>query len=92
LCSDVQSPERLFDETAPSRTAGRRPAHEATAARAAARIERRAPRRAVLVVDDDARNTRADDVARESDMDVISATNGRQAIEMILATPDLSVY
>jgi CheY-like chemotaxis protein len=49
-------------------------------------------RRKVLVVDDDARNIFAlTTVLENQEMDVISATNGRQAIEMIKSTPDLSV-
>jgi CheY-like chemotaxis protein len=48
--------------------------------------------RKVLVVDDDARNIFALTTLLENqEMDVLSATNGRQAIEMIRTTPDLSV-
>ena len=48
--------------------------------------------RKVLVVDDDARNIFAlSTVLENQDMDVLSATNGRQAIELIHNTPDLSV-
>ena len=48
--------------------------------------------RKVLVVDDDARNIFAlTTVLENHEMDVISATNGRQAIELIQSTPDLSV-
>jgi CheY-like chemotaxis protein len=48
--------------------------------------------RKVLVVDDDARNIFAlTTILENQEMDVISATNGRQAIELIKATPDLSV-
>src|SRR5678816_105348 len=46
----------------------------------------------VLVVDDDARNIFAlTTVLENQDMDVLSATNGRQAIDIIQTTPDLSV-
>jgi CheY-like chemotaxis protein len=46
----------------------------------------------VLVVDDDARNIFAlTTILENQEMDVLSATNGRQAIEMIKATPDLGV-
>ncbi|HET9832794.1 MAG TPA: response regulator, partial [Vicinamibacterales bacterium] len=49
-------------------------------------------RRKVLVVDDDARNIFALTTLLENqEMDVVSATNGRLAIEMIKSTPDLSV-
>src|SRR5262249_59511697 len=48
--------------------------------------------RKVLVVDDDARNIFALTTLLENqDMDVLSATNGRQAIDLIQNTPDLSV-
>jgi CheY-like chemotaxis protein len=48
--------------------------------------------RKVLVVDDDARNIFALTTLLESrDMDVISATNGHQAIELIKTTPDLNM-
>jgi CheY-like chemotaxis protein len=48
--------------------------------------------RRVLVVDDDARNIFAlTTVLERHDIDVISATNGRQAIEIIEQTPDLSM-
>ena len=46
----------------------------------------------MLVVDDDARNIFAlTSVLENQDMEVLSATNGRQAIELIDKTPDLSV-
>jgi CheY-like chemotaxis protein len=46
----------------------------------------------VLVVDDDARNIFAlTTILEHQGMDVVSATNGRQAIEIIQGTPDLSV-
>src|SRR4029079_16917130 len=48
--------------------------------------------RKVLVVDDDARNIFALATLLENqEMEVLSATNGRQAIEIIESTPDLSV-
>jgi len=48
--------------------------------------------RKVLVVDDDARNIFALTTVLESqEMEVLSATNGRQAIELIKSRPDLSV-
>jgi CheY-like chemotaxis protein len=47
--------------------------------------------RKVLVVDDDARNIFAlTTVLENNDMEVLSATNGRQAIEAIQGTEDLS--
>src|ERR1041384_6462546 len=48
--------------------------------------------RKVVVVDDDARNIFAlTTVLENQEMDVVSATNGRQAIDLIEQTPDLSV-
>jgi CheY-like chemotaxis protein len=48
--------------------------------------------RKVLVVDDDARNIFAlTTVLENQEMQVLSATNGRQAIEIIQNTEDLSV-
>src|SRR5206468_109055 len=49
-------------------------------------------RRKVLVVDDDVRNIFAlTSVLENQNMEVVSATNGRQAIEIVQDTPDLSV-
>jgi len=46
----------------------------------------------VLVVDDDVRNIFAlTTILENQNMEVLSATNGRQAIEIIQKTPDLSV-
>ena len=43
-------------------------------------------------MDDDARNIFAlTTVLENQDMEILSATNGRQAIELIQSTPDLSV-
>ena len=48
--------------------------------------------RKVLIVDDDARNIYALATVLESaDMEAMSATNGRQAIEMMQSTPDIAV-
>ncbi len=48
--------------------------------------------RKALVVDDDARNIFAlTTVLENHEMQVLSATNGRQAIEIIKSEPDLSV-
>ncbi|HVY71137.1 MAG TPA: response regulator, partial [Verrucomicrobiae bacterium] len=48
--------------------------------------------RKVLVVDDDARNIYAlATVLEGQDMEILSATNGRQAIELIQTTPDIAV-
>jgi HAMP domain-containing protein/CheY-like chemotaxis protein len=94
VLKDVQSPERLLDETAlflhrvvdalpePKRRMIERLHDSPEALRG----------RKVLVVDDDARNIFAlTTVLENQEMDVVSATNGRQAIEIIDQTPDLSV-
>jgi CheY-like chemotaxis protein len=94
VVKDVRSPERLFDETALflHRVIDDLPEpkrkmieclHDSTEALRG---------RKVLVVDDDARNIFALTTVLESqDMEVLSATNGRQAIESIRHTPDLGV-
>ncbi|HXI56121.1 MAG TPA: response regulator, partial [Polyangia bacterium] len=94
VLKDVQSPERLLDETSlflhrviaglpEQKRAMIERLHDSTDALRG---------RKVLVVDDDARNIFAlTTVLENHDMDVISATNGRQAIELIQTTPDLSV-
>ncbi|MGH8315606.1 MAG: response regulator, partial [Steroidobacterales bacterium] len=48
--------------------------------------------RKVLIVDDDARNIFAlTSLLENQRMDVVSATNGRSAIEIIKSTPDVSL-
>jgi CheY-like chemotaxis protein len=94
VLKDVQSPERLLDETSlflhrvvtqlpPEKQAMLERLHNSTEVLRG---------RKVLVVDDDARNIFAlTSVLENHEVEVISATNGRQAIEMIEATPDLSM-
>ncbi len=94
VLKDVQSPERLLDETAlflhrviSDLPEGKRKMIERLHGSAEALRGRK-----VLVVDDDARNIFALTTVLENQaMDVVSATNGRQAIEIIASTPDLSV-
>jgi CheY-like chemotaxis protein len=94
VLKDVHSPERLLDETAlflhrivanlpePKRKMLDRLHGSTDGLRG----------RKVLVVDDDARNIFAlTTVLEGQEMEVISATNGRQAIEIIDGTPDLAV-
>ncbi|HEY1816038.1 MAG TPA: response regulator [Kofleriaceae bacterium] len=94
VLKDVQSPERLLDETAlflhrvitdlPEEK--RRMIERLHGSTEALRGRR------VLVVDDDVRNIFALTTVLESqEMEVLSATNGRQAIELIERTPDLGV-
>src|SRR5207247_9028966 len=94
VLKDVQSPERLLDETSlflhrviSNLPEGKRNMIERL--HGAGEVLRG---RKVLVVDDDARNIFAlTTVLENQDMEVVSATNGRQAIEAIKNTPDLSV-
>jgi CheY-like chemotaxis protein/signal transduction histidine kinase/HAMP domain-containing protein len=94
VLKDVQSPERLFDETAlflHRVVTELPPAKRAMLERLHGSNEVLRNRR-VLVVDDDARNIFAlTTVLENQEMEVVSATNGRQAIELIQNTPDLSV-
>jgi len=93
VLKDVQSPERLLDETALF-------LHRAVSALPEAKqrmLERLHSsnellrNRRVLVVDDDVRNIYAlTTVLENHDMEVITATNGRQAIDLIQKTEDLS--
>jgi CheY-like chemotaxis protein/signal transduction histidine kinase/HAMP domain-containing protein len=94
VLKDVQSPERLLDETAlflhrvvADLPAGKQKMIERLHGSADALRNRK-----VLVVDDDARNIFAlTTILENQDMEVVSATNGRQAIDIIENTPDLSV-
>ncbi|HEY1718109.1 MAG TPA: HAMP domain-containing protein [Verrucomicrobiae bacterium] len=94
VLKDVQSPDRLFDETALflHRVVADLPeAKQQMLARLHNSNEALRGRKA-LVVDDDARNIFAlTTVLENHEMEVVSATNGRQAIEIIQNTPDLSV-
>ena len=94
LVKDVQSPERLFDETALflHRVVADLPeAKQKMLDRLHASNEMLRGRK-VLIVDDDARNIFALTTMLENhEMEVISATNGRQAIEIIQREPGLGV-
>ena len=94
VLKDVQSPERLLDETALflHRVVSDLPeAKQQMLARLHSSNEALRGRK-VLVVDDDARNIFAlTTVLENQDMEVLSATNGRQAIKLIQETSDLSV-
>ncbi len=95
VLKDVQSPERLFDETALflHRVVADLPEAQAEDARAAARLERRAARpQGAGGRRRRAQHLRADDAcSRITRWRCSSATNGRQAIDLINETPDLSV-
>ncbi|NUO51969.1 MAG: response regulator, partial [Polyangiaceae bacterium] len=94
VLKDVQSPERLLDETALflHRVLEDLPEHKRQMIERLHGSTKALSERKVLVVDDDARNIFAlTTVLENQEMEVLSATNGRQAIEIIQNTPDLSV-
>ncbi|HYE86138.1 MAG TPA: response regulator, partial [Vicinamibacterales bacterium] len=94
VLKDVQSPERLFDETALflHRVVADLPESKRQMLERLHGSNEVLRNRKVLVVDDDARNIFAlTTVLENHDMEVLSATNGRQAIELIEKTPGLDV-
>jgi len=94
VIKDVQSPERLLDETSLflHRVIGDLPEAKRKMIARLHDSDETLRGRKVLVVDDDARNIFAlTTVLENHEMDVVSATNGRQAIELIDSTPDLGV-
>ncbi len=94
VLKDVQSPERLFDETALflHRVVADLPEAKRKMLERLHRSNDVLRGRSVLVVDDDARNIFAlMSVLENHDMNVLTATNGRQAIDLIEQTPGLSV-
>jgi CheY-like chemotaxis protein len=94
VLKDVQSPERLFDETALflHRVVADLPLPKRQLLERLHGSNDVLQKRKVLVVDDDARNIFALTTLLENqDMDVLTATNGLQAIETVQTTPDLSV-
>ncbi len=94
VLKDVRSPERLLDETSLflHRVVADLPEAKRQVLERLHGTNEVLHGRKVLVVDDDVRNIFAlTTVLENQDMEVVSATNGRQAIEMIQNTPDLSV-
>ena len=94
VLKDVQSPERLFDETALflHRVVADLPKAKQQLLERLHNSNEALHNRKVLVVDDDARNIFALATLLENhEMEVITATNGRQAIELIQGTDDLNV-
>ena len=94
VLKDVRSPERLLDETALflHRSIEELPAEKREIIDRLHRSNDILRGRKVLIVDDDARNIYAlASVLEGESMEILSATNGRQAIEMIENTPDLAV-
>ena len=94
VLKNVQSPERLLDETALflHRVIENLPKAKQEMLRRLHESNEVLKGRKVLIVDDDARNIFALSIVLENqDMTILSATNGRQAIEIIKKTPDLSL-
>jgi len=94
VLKDVQSPERLLDETALflHRVIADLPEDKRRMIDRLHDSNEVLRGRKVLVVDDDARNIFAlTTVLENHEMEVLSATNGRQAIDLINSTPNLSV-
>jgi CheY-like chemotaxis protein len=94
VLKDVQSPERLFDETALflHRVIADLPVEKQKMLDRLHGSNEVLRRRKVLVVDDDVRNIFAlTSLLEGEEMEVVSATNGRQAIDLIESTPDLSI-
>jgi CheY-like chemotaxis protein/signal transduction histidine kinase len=94
VLKDVQSPERLFDETALflHRVVAELPEPKRQMLDRLHGSNDVLHNQKVLVVDDDARNIFALTTLLENqEMEVVTATNGRQAVELIHAIPDLSV-
>jgi CheY-like chemotaxis protein len=94
VLKDVQSPERLLDETALflHRVIANLPEDKRRMVERLHGSGEVLRGRKVLVVDDDARNIFAlTTILENQEMEVLSATNGRQAIELIANTRDISV-
>jgi CheY-like chemotaxis protein len=94
VVKDVRSPERLLDETALflHRVIADLPESKRLMLERLHDSNEVLKHRKVLVVDDDARNIFAlTTILENQDMDVITATNGRQAIDVLIETPDIGV-
>jgi CheY-like chemotaxis protein len=94
VLKDVQSPERLLDETALflHRVVTDLPPEKQRMLERIHDSKEVLRGRKVLVVDDDARNIFAlTSLLENQQMEVVSATNGRAAIELLQSSPDLSL-
>jgi HAMP domain-containing protein/CheY-like chemotaxis protein/signal transduction histidine kinase len=94
VLKDVQSPERLLDETALflHRVVAGLPVEKQKMLERLHGSNEMLHNRKVLVVDDDARNIFAlTSLLERHDMEVVSATNGRQAIELIQNMPAVDI-
>jgi signal transduction histidine kinase/CheY-like chemotaxis protein/HAMP domain-containing protein len=94
VLKDVQSPERLLDETALflHRVIADLPMEKQNMLERLHNSKEVLRGRKVLVVDDDARNIFAlTSLLENQEMEVISATNGRQAIDILQNSSDVSI-
>ena len=94
IVKDVESPERLLDETALflHRVVTDLPIEKQNMLERLHRSDEALIGRRVLVVDDDVRNIFAlSSVLERRGMEVLTAGTGREAIEMIEKTPELSI-
>ncbi len=94
VVKDVESPERLLDETALflHRVIDKLPKDKQRLLDRLHRSDDALANRKVLVVDDDVRNIFAlSSVLERRGMTVLSAGTGREAIETIQSTPDLAI-
>jgi len=94
ILKDVQSPERLLDETSLflHRVITDLPAEKQAMLEHIHGSEQILAGRKVLVVDDDARNIFAlTSLLEDHHMEVVSATNGRSAVEIVKNTDDLGI-
>jgi len=90
----VESPERLLDETALflHRVVDDLPAHKQKMIEQLHRSDEALAGKKVLVVDDDVRNIFAlSSVLERRQMNVLTASTGREAISMLESTPDVSI-
>jgi len=90
----VESPERLLDETALflHRVVGDLPAEKQRMLEQLNRSDENLVGRVVLLVDDDARNIFAlSSILERRGMRVLTTTAGKEAIELIDSTPDISL-
>jgi CheY-like chemotaxis protein len=94
IVKDVESPERLLDETALflHRVVGDLPREKQNMLDRLHRSDEALVGKKVLIVDDDVRNIFAlSSVLERRGMSVLTAGTGREAIETIDATPDLAI-
>ncbi len=94
VVKDVQSPERLLDETALflHRVIGDLPAQKQQMIERLHQSDDALAGKKVLIVDDDVRNIFAlSSVLERREMRVLSAGTGREAIRIIESTPDLAI-